>query len=79
MNVDEEFEIFMEFPDSLDKRFVTSTSTKLFAKHCVHNYSENLQNRIRKLERALLEIEEMKWGADGDCGAVKIASDALST
>lgn len=34
MNVDEEFERFMEFPGET-KDFVTTFSAKLFAKHCV--------------------------------------------
>jgi len=38
-----------------------------------------LQKRCAKYERALLEIEEIKWGAEGDCGAEKIAADALDS
>lgn len=34
MNIDEEFEKFIEFPGD-SKNHVTSVSAKLFAKHCV--------------------------------------------
>lgn len=34
-------------------------------------------DRIEALEKALRDIENLHYGWDGDCGAVKIASEAL--
>lgn len=33
--------------------------------------------RLEELEKALRDIENLHYGWDGDCGAVKIASEAL--
>lgn len=62
MNIDKEFENFIEFP-SKSKEFVTSVSAKLFAKHC-----------ISKLETAIREtIEDNLHLADGDdCTLIKL-------
>ena len=62
MNIDEEFEKFIEFPDD-SKRFVTSVSAKLFAQHC-----------ISRLETAIREtIEDNLQLADGDdCTLIKL-------
>ena len=35
--------------------------------------------RLEQLEKALRDIENLHYGWDGDCGAVKIASEALGT
>lgn len=49
MNIDKEFETFIEFPEDSDKRFVTTVSTKLFAKHCMEKHKQ----RIEELEEEL--------------------------
>lgn len=55
MNIDNEFETFIEFPSD-DKTYITSVSAKLFARHCVKN-----------LEQAILEtIEDNLHLADGE-------------
>ena len=33
--------------------------------------------RLEQLENALRDIENLRYGWEGDCGAVKIASEAL--
>lgn len=62
MNIDEEFEKFIEFPGE-SKTYVTSVSAKLFAKHCV-----------AQMEAAIREtIEENLHLADGDvCTLIKL-------
>ena len=62
MNIDKEFEKFIEFPDD-SKQFVTSVSAKLFAQHC-----------ISQLETAIREtIEDNLHLADGeDCTLMKL-------
>lgn len=62
MNIDEEFDRFIEFPSD-SKTYITSVSAKLFAKHCV-----------AKLETAIREtIEENLHLADGDvCTLIKL-------
>lgn len=52
MNIEEEFTKFIEFPDSENKDYVTTTSTKLFAKHCV----SIMQKRIDELEQQNAEL-----------------------
>ena len=62
MDIDSEFERFIEFPSS-SKQYVTSVSAKLFAKHCI----ENLEAAIRET------IEDNLHLADGDnCTLVKL-------
>lgn len=62
MNIDEEFEKFIEFPND-SKEFVTSVSAKLFARHC-----------ISELETAIREtIEDNLHLVDGDdCTLLKL-------
>jgi len=62
MNIDEEFEKFIEFPGE-SKQYVTSVSAKLFAKHCV-----------AQLEIAIREtIEDNLHLADGEnCTLIKL-------
>jgi len=52
MNIDEEFETFIEFPSD-SKEYVTSVSTKLFAKHCVTQLENAIRETITDLKRAL--------------------------
>ena len=62
MNIDEEFERFIEFPSD-SKKYVTSVSAKLFAKHCV----SKLENAIRETLEDNLDL------ADGDnCTLIKL-------
>jgi hypothetical protein len=37
------------------------------------------RERIRELEKALTEIYEIRWGYDGDCGALSIVDSVLDT
>ena len=62
MNIDEEFERFIEFPSD-SKKYVTSVSAKLFAKHCV----SKLENAIRETLEDNLDL------AGGDnCTLIKL-------
>lgn len=62
MNIDEEFERFIEFPSD-SKQYVTSVSAKLFARHCV----AKLENAIRETLEDNLDL------ADGDnCTLIKL-------
>lgn len=62
MNIDEEFEGFIEFPSD-SKKYVTSVSAKLFAAH----YAEKLEVAIRET------IEDNLHLADGDdCTLIKL-------
>ena len=62
MDIDKEFDKFIEF-QTKDKSYVTSISTKLFAKHCV----EKLTIAIRET------IEENLDLADGEnCTLIKL-------
>lgn len=48
MDIDKEFEDFMEFPSD-SKEFVTSVSTKLFAKHCVDQLEKSFDHAEKEL------------------------------
>lgn len=62
LNINEEFERFIEFPGD-SKQYVTSISAKLFAKHCV----EKLETAIRETLDNNLHL------ADGDeCTLIKL-------
>lgn len=62
MNIDEEFNKFIEFPGD-SEAYVTSVSAKLFAKHCV----EKLETAIRET------IEDNLHLADGEvCTLIKL-------
>ena len=62
MNIDQEFERFIEFPSD-SKKYVTSVSAKLFAAH----YAEKLEAAIRET------IEDNLHLADGDnCTLIKL-------
>ncbi|MCV6612405.1 MAG: DUF551 domain-containing protein [Amphritea sp.] len=63
MNIDAEFDRFIEFPDD-SKAYVTSVSAKLFAKHCIEkqlNASESERNSLSKqLTTANESVERMR-------------------
>ena len=67
MNIDEEFDRFIEFPSD-SKTYVTSVSAKLFAKHCV-----------KKLETAIREtIEYNLHLADGEICTLSKLKNAIN-
>lgn len=38
---------------------------------------DNLRDRVKELEIALKNIESIKWGYDGDCGAQAIINTVI--
>ena len=56
MNIDEEFERFIEYPTEA-KEFVTSASAKLFAQHCVRE----LKLEIEKLQDTIEDIQHCDY------------------
>lgn len=55
MNIEEEFEKFIEFPGD-SKNYVTTVSAKLFAKHCVEKERE-MKQQTRDWLKELAEIK----------------------
>jgi hypothetical protein len=49
MNIEKEFESFIEFPEGSDGLYVTAVSTRLFAKHCASIQKEEVIAQLRAL------------------------------
>lgn len=71
MNIEEEFDNFIEFPTG-SKEFVTTVSTILFAKHCVAKLE-------KEIERLWDTIEDIQHSRCPQCRRVKGVGESECT
>jgi predicted RNase H-like nuclease (RuvC/YqgF family) len=60
MDIDKAFEEFIEFPEGSSGKYVTTVSTKLFAKYCVEKLQEENERLQADVERLTAEVESLQ-------------------
>lgn len=65
MGIDQLFDEFIEFPDGSNGKYVTTVSTKLFAKYCVEKLQEENERLQADVERLTAEVNsqnnQLRW------------------
>lgn len=73
MNINEEFDKFIEFPSD-SKTYVTSVSAKLFAKHCVKKLEtairETIEDNLHLADGEICTLSKLKMAIDYDSKSV---------